>query len=31
QLAGMQRLLARHRAAAARTAAEISEVSYRPE
>jgi hypothetical protein len=31
QLAGMQRLLARHRAAAARTAAEISAVRYRPE
>ncbi len=31
QLVGMQRLLARHRAAAARTAAEISAVRYRPE
>jgi hypothetical protein len=31
QLAGMQRLLARHRAAAARTAAEVSALRYRPE
>jgi hypothetical protein len=31
QLAGMQKLLARHRAAAARTAADISTLRYRPE
>lgn len=31
QLAGMQRLLARHRAAAARTTAEISALRYRPD
>lgn len=31
QLVGMQRLLARHRPAAARTAAEISALRYRPE